>query len=180
MAINDNATLVVSTGRFYTAPVGTAIPTDLSAPGGLWKDVGHTSLEDVLTFNSEGGEATVLGTLQSPALRTSYSKRVESFQFTLQQWDEDGQKLYFGSNAVVNAGLLQVPTDPTPTECAFLVVFKDKAKMLPIYAPKAEIFRADNIEISDTESLAGLPLKVTPLVNGTNAYSYAIGLLGAV
>lgn len=180
MAINDAATFVASSGRFYTAPVDTALPTDLAAPAVAWKEVGHTSLEDVLAFDSEGGDASVLGTLQNPNLRTSYAKRVDSFQFTLQQWDEAGQKLYWGSNATVVGNVLQVPNDPTPTTAAFLVVFKDQDKLLPIYAPKAEIFRADNVEISDTESLAGLPIKVTPKTSGTNKYSYAIGVLGGV
>lgn len=179
MAINDAATLVINTGNYLTAPVDTALPLDLRAPGVAWTNVGHTSLEDILSLSSEGGEATVLGTLQAKALRTSYSARTETMTFTLQQFDTAALKLYFGSNAVVNAdGTIGAPTNPTPTVAAFLAVFIDGANEFAFYAPKAEIYRADDMELSDTESLAGLPLGVKPVVSGSNTWTYAVTPLG--
>ena len=86
MAINDNATLVVKTGRFYVNQVGTAAPTDLTPTAlkaGGWEELGHTSLEDILSWVTEGGETTSLGSLQSPSLRTTTSGRTESFTTTL-------------------------------------------------------------------------------------------------
>src|SRR5690606_3027773 len=64
MPLIDSAVLKVGAGNYFTAPVGTALPTDLKSPGSEWVNMGHTSLEDILAFESEGGEATVLGTLQ--------------------------------------------------------------------------------------------------------------------
>lgn len=175
MAVNDNATLVINSGNYFTAAVGTALPTDLLAPGVAWENVGHTSLEDIFALSSEGGEATVLGTLQSKTLRTSYSSRSETMSFTLQQFDTKALKLFYGSNAVANAdGTIGVPTNPTPTVAAFLAVFVDGANKFAFYAPKAEIYRADDLELSDTESLAGLPLGVKPIVNGSNTWTYAV------
>lgn len=179
MALNNNATLVIGAGNFFTAVTGTAKPTDLASPEVAWTNIGHTSLEDIISFDSEGGEATVLGTLQAPSLRTKYSKRTESFNINLQQFDEAGLKLYYGSNASVVAGMLQVPVNPEPTVSAFLAVFIDKSNKFGIYVPKAEIFRGDNLEISDTESLASLPLKITPLIHSTNNWTYAITALAA-
>lgn len=177
MPLIDKATLVVGSGNFLVAPIGTACPTDLRAPGVAWDPVGHTSLEDVLTFESEGGEQTVLGTLQNPSLRTTYTKRSESISIGLQQFDEGGLKLYYGSNAVRVNSLLQVPTNPVPTQKAFLAIFLDQEATFGIYMPKAEIFRGDNLEISDTESLATLPLKITPLQYGSNDWTYAVTVL---
>lgn len=175
MAVNDNATLVVNTGNYLTAAVDTPLPADLRAPGVAWTNIGHTSLEDILTISSEGGEATVLGTLQAKSLRTKYSTRSESMTFTLQQFDAPALKLYYGSNAPTLAdGSIGVPTDPTPTIAAFLAVFIDGDNEFAFYAPKAEIFRADDVELSDTESLAGLPLSVKPVVSGTNTWTYAV------
>lgn len=175
MALNDAATLVIGAGNFFTAVTDTALPTDLSAPDVAWENVGHTSLEDIFSVTSEGGEPTTLGTLQAKQLRTTYSPRTETFTFTLQQFDEAGLKLYYGSNATVGVGgELQVPTDPTATVKAFLVIFTDGAKKFAFYAPKAEILRADDLSLSDTESLAGLPLGVKPVVSGTNDYTYAV------
>lgn len=181
MALNDAATLVINTGNYFTAPVGTAVPTDLAAPDVAWENIGHTSLEDIFAMSSEGGEATVLGTLQAKALRTTYSPRVESMQITLQQFDKPGLKLYFGSNAVELAdGSIAPSLNPAPTQKAFLAIFVDGENIFAIYAPKAEIFRADDMSLSDTESLAGLPLSVTPMVYQTNTWAYSVTPIGTV
>lgn len=175
MALSDTATLVVGAGNFFTAPTGTAIPADLGSISAPWVNVGHTSLEDIFGVTSEGGEATTLGTLQAKTLRTKYSPRTEKFNFTLQQWDAASLALYFGSNLVsVSAGLKGVPSDPTPTVNAFLAVFVDGTNKFAFYAPKAELFRGDDMSLSDTESLAGLPISVTPVNYSSNTWAYAV------
>lgn len=184
MALYDDTTLNIGTGHLWIAAVGTDAPTDFRDPtvGGTvtdWAEIGHTSIDDILSITSEGGDTTVLGTLQSPSLRTSTSARTESFTFNLAQWDEDSLKLYFGSNAAIattgpGTGLLQVPSKPTPTSKAFLAVYQDGASDFVIYAPKAEILRADDMSLADTSSLATLPIKVTPLsVSGAEPYYVA-------
>ncbi len=179
MALNDAATLVINTGNYLTAPVDTALPLDLLAPDIAWENVGHTSLEDIFGTSSEGGEATTLGTLQNKSLRTKYSTRQETMTFTLQQFDTKGLKLFYGSNApVLSDGTLGVPVDPVPTVVAFLAIFLDGDNVFAFYAPKAEIYRSDDMSLSDTESLAGLPLGVKPLISGTNTYAYAVTPLG--
>ena len=171
----DGATLLVNTGNFFTAPVDTPLPTALPVVATPWVNVGHTSLSDILASESDGGEATVVGTLQNKQLRTTYSTRTESFSITLQQWDKDSLKLYYGSNAAELAnGLIAPNVNPTPTQAAFLAVFIDSGRYFALYAPKAEIYRGDDVSISDTENLAGLPIKITPLQSGTNQYTYAV------
>jgi hypothetical protein len=180
VALNDNATLVIGSGNYLTAPVGTDLPDDLLVPTSPWSSVGHTSLEDILSIASEGGEATTIGTLQNKSLRTKYSARTETMTFTLQQFDVPGLKLYYGSNApVLPNGTVGVPTEPTPTSAAFLAVFVDGENHFAFYAPKAEIYRADDVSFGDTESLAGLPIGVKPMAFGSNTYTYAITPLGA-
>lgn len=175
MAVNDAGTLVVNTGNYFTAPTGTAMPIDLKAPDVAWENVGHTSLEDIFSLTSEGGEATILGTLQSKQLRTRYSARTESMALVLQQFDAPALKLYYGANAPTLAdGSLGVPSEPVPTIAAFLAVFVDGDNVFAFYAPKAEIYRGDDMALSDTESLAGLPLSIKPMVDGTNAWTYAV------
>ncbi|AWY07580.1 major tail protein [Streptomyces phage Yosif] len=181
MPINDDATLVIGSGNYLTAPTGTAIPTDLLSPTSPWAGVGHTSLEDIFSIASEGGEATVIGTLQNKSLRTKYSARTETMTFTLQQFDEAGLKLYYGANAPILAdGSIGVPVDPEPTVCAFLAIFVDGDNVFAFYAPKAEIYRADDLSLADTESLAGLPLGVKPVAHGENQWTYAVTPLGQV
>lgn len=181
MALDDTATLVINSGNYLTAPVGTAMPADLTAPGTPWEKMGHTSLSDIIAASSEGGDATILGTLQNKSLRTSYAARQESFAVTLQQFDKPGLKLYYGSNAPTLAdGSIGVPVNPVPTTCAFLAIFIDGEHVFAFYAPKAEVYRADDLSLSDTESIAGLPLGVKPLVYGTNNWTYAVTPLGTV
>jgi hypothetical protein len=186
MALNNASTLVVGAGNFFTATYNETtpepIPADLTAPGAGWTNVGHTSLEDIFSVTSEGGDATLIGTLQNKSLRTVYSPRTESFNFTLQQFDVPSLKLYYGSNATVSSGppaTVKIPELGTPTVCTFLIVFTDGDNAFGFYVPKAEIFRADDVAISDTESLAGLPLSVKPLKHGTNDFLYEVTSLGA-
>ena len=183
MAKNDAATLVVGAGNFFRAPTGTAIPNDLTQVAGDWENVGNTSIEDIFGTSSEGGEKSVLATLQNPTLRTRYSPRTESFTFNLQQFDEASLRLYYGSNMVdVNEDgtLLGVPLNPTPTEGAFLAVFIDGENVFAFYAPKSEQFRGDDAEISNTEDLASLPIQVTPLKHNDNGWAYAVTPLESV
>ncbi len=189
MAINDTATLVIGAGNFYHAPASTVAPTSLStAPITPWENIGHTSLADVFGWGVDGGDATILGTLQNKSLRTTYAKRTETFTVNVQQWDEASLKLYFGSNAAtVTTGVapneitwLRVPaSNPITTVGAFLAIFIDGANVFAIYAPKAEIFRGDVPSLA-SDDLASLPLKVTPMIDGTNDWAYMITPLGTV
>jgi hypothetical protein len=177
--LNDAATLVINSGNYLTAPTGTPVPADLLAPPSPWDTVGHTSLEDLFGISSEGGEATAIGTLQNKTLRTIYSARTETLTFTLQQFDARGLRLYYGANApTLPNGMIGVPAEPKPTECAFLVVFVDGNNHFAFYAPKAEIYRADDLAAEDTESLAGMPLGVKPMIYGSNRWTYAVTPLG--
>ncbi|ROR95516.1 hypothetical protein EDD28_0072 [Salana multivorans] len=176
MTLNDDSTLVVGAGNYFTAPVGTAVPADLSAIAGDWVNLGHSSQEDILSISSEGGEKTTLGSLQNKALRTVTSPRTESFALNLHQFNSDALKLHFGQNMIPVEGgkFLGVPASPTPTTVAFLAVFTDEGRVFAIYAPKVSIGRGDDLDISDTENLAILPISVTPLQHGSNTWAYAI------
>jgi hypothetical protein len=180
--INDNATLVVGSANFFTAPVGTAMPASLAdVPASPWENIGHTSLEDVFSAASDGGDATTLGTLQNKALRTTYSPRTESFKVTVEQFDRKSLRLYYGANApLLPNGTLGVPSTPVPTQKAFLIIFIDGANRFGLYAPKVEIFRADDMAVKDAESLVGLPLSVKPLQYSTNAWTYSLTPLGGI
>lgn len=173
MALNSNAVLKVGVGHFYTAPIGTAIPTDLRNPTGAWVHMGHTSVADILSASSEGGETTTLRSLQNATLRTTTAARTEAFLMHLLQFDVDGLKLYYGANSTVDgAGHVAVPATPVATEVAWLVVFYDGNTTAGMYAPKASIFRSDDLSVSDTENLVQLSVKVTPLQNGANDWAF--------
>lgn len=184
MTLNDNATIVFDAGNYFTATYSptspVAMPADLLAPGASFDNIGHTSLDEVLRMASEGGDATQIGSLQNRTLRTKYSDRTDSILVTLEQFDTKSLKLYYGKNATVGAnGEVQVPTKGEPTIATFLAVFADGDNVFAIYAPKAEIFRADTIAVPQ-DGLAGLPLAVKPVKHGDNNWAYAITPLGDV
>jgi hypothetical protein len=173
MALDNDAVLKVGVGHFYTAAVGTAIPSDLRNPGGSWTHMGHTSVQDILSASSDGGETTTLRSLQNRTLRTTTAARTEAFIMNLLQFDEPSLKLYYGANSFVDGdGYVEIPSNPVATEVAWLVVFYDGQTTAGVYAPKASILRSDDLSVSDTENLVQLPVKVTPLQNGANDYAF--------
>lgn len=169
MTTNDAATLKVGNARFYTGVVGLARPTTvatLKAPPVGWVEVGNTSLENILALTSEGGAVTTLSSLQNKSLRQSVEARVESLGLNLLEWTSNSLKLYYGANSVVATdGAVEVPSEPVPTEKAFLAVLEDGTNVGGFYAAKASIFRSDDIAVADTNTLAQLPIKVTALNN---------------
>ena len=172
MARNDNAVLKVGTGEFYTADVGTPLPANILEPGETYTSMGHTSLEDILNSASEGGESTTLSSLQKRDLRTSISARTESYNINLLQFDSDSLTLYYGANAeVTEDGHVRPAQSPIPTEAAWLFVFRDGDRVGGIYAPRASIFRGDDVAITDTEALQSLNLQITPLAYEGNEYT---------
>lgn len=169
MTTNDKATLKVGIARFYTAAVGTARPTTiatLKAPPVAWTEVGNTTLENILNLTSEGGAVSTLSSLQNKSLRQSVEARIESLGLNLLEWTTQSLKFYYGGNSVItDDGAVEIPSEPVPTEKAFLVVLEDGEAVGGFYAAKASIFRSDDIAIADVNSLAQLPIKVTALNN---------------
>ncbi|MCQ9385117.1 phage tail tube protein [Brevibacterium moorei] len=177
MAFNDDAVIAISTAHFYTAPPGTPAPTNPNKVDTPWEDVGHTTLEDILSMSTDGGDKTVLGTLQNRNLKTSYAARNVAFNFSIHQFDEAGLKLYLGSNAVIEDGRIGQADNPQPSQLAWYVLIEDGEHCLDFYAPKADIIGADDLDLSDTESLSALPLSVSPLrMAGKKAAWYASGV----
>ena len=172
MSRNDEAVLKIGTGEFYTAPTGTELPANILEPGEPFTSMGHTSLEDILNSASEGGESTVLSSLQKRNLRTSISARTESYNINLLQFDSESLTLYYGANAeVTDEGHVRPAQEPVPTEVAWLFVFRDGDRVGGIFAPRASIFRGDDVAITDTEALQSLNLQVTPLVHDNNQHA---------
>ena len=180
MPLIDEATLIVGSGNYFTGAVSAALPSDLRAPGAAWTNIGHTSIEDILASETEGGEVTMKGTLQNPSLRTTRTIITEKFTVNLQQFDRAALKLFYGSNAKMDATgkMLQIPRVPVPTECAFMGVFLDGSEEFAIYIPRCEILRGDNMELANTEDFATLPLAITPLGVSGQDWNVAVTPMG--
>lgn len=172
MTFSDSAVAIISTARFYTGTVAATKPTNYLIPGVAWTDLGHTSIDNVFACQSEGGEVTVLGTLQSELFQSTTTPRIDSFAITSVQLDLDTYKMYFGDNGTQDGTtkLFAVPNSPVPVSKAFLGVFTAGTKAFAIHADKAEIKRGDDLDFGEKNSIAGLPLLVTPLsYNGASS-----------
>lgn len=177
MAINNDAVVKISTAHFYTSEVGAPVPTD-GVPTAAFDEMGHTSLTDILNIAFEGGEVTTLGSLQNTSLRTARSPKTATVAMNLLQWDDPGKKLWLGSNALTDsAGRLGPAQNPEPTVKQIWIVIEDGNNFFDLVFPKSEILGSGDLSLADTESLAALPLAVTPLQLDSNTAPYYIGKL---
>lgn len=175
MALNNDAVVKISTAHFYTSEVGIAVPTDGVATAGF-EEMGHTPLSDILSIAFEGGEVTTLGSLQNSALRTARTPRTATVNMSLLQWDTPGKKLWLGANALTDsAGRLGPAASPSPTVKQVWIVVEDGDNFFDFVFPKAEILGTGDLSLADTESLAALPLAITPLQLNDNTAPFYIG-----
>lgn len=175
MALNNDAVVKISTAHFYTAEVGTPVPS-----GGVvdtpWEEMGHTPLTDILSIAFEGGEVTTLGSLQNPELRTARTPRTATVNMSLLQWDAPGKKLFLGANAMTDSeGRIGPAANPTPTTTAVYILIEDGDNYMDIVFPKAEIIGTGDLSLADTESLAALPLAITPLRADSDTAPFYVG-----
>lgn len=177
MALDGTKVFLPAEGHFYLAPVGTPYPAAPTAPAAPYVEIGHTQRDSPFTTSYEGGEQTVLGTLQSPSLRVSTAPVTTTIGFGLHQYDEDNLQLFYGGGTFdALTGLFWIPRNRTPQEHAMFVRFIDGTKEQPRYYPKISIVGATDGETLDTAALAVMPVLLTILDDGTSDGMYAIGI----
>lgn len=173
---DDLATFLASGGAVYTAPTGTKRPEGydaLNEPASPWTPVGHTSAENIVTLSAEGGERSTKGSLQKSNLRENLTATQQSFGVRFLEWTRETYRYYYGANVVVDAdGGVQVPEKPQPVETALLIVLKDGDSLVAWYAAKASAYRDTDIEVSNTEDLAEIPVKFTALAADGSTSSF--------
>ncbi|MDU6694318.1 MAG: hypothetical protein E6451_10980 [Enterococcus faecalis] len=186
MAIIDSKSLVVDGMHFFTAEVDTVVSdadlktiakgvqTDGAITLSKWEDLGHTSLDAPLKLTTEGGEVTTLGSLQNHALRTRTSDKIRSLEIDSVQFDEETIKMFLGANTLKEANLLWEQTKATPVQKAFLGVAVDGDGLFVIHGPKVDITANGDLDASNAEELAKLPLKFTFLKSDKAKGAFAI------
>lgn len=112
------------TGHLYTAPLGTAMPTDTSTPlAGAWVELGYTS-DDGLSLAVDTSTETHTPWQARRPVRSDITDQTETFSFTLWQRNADTLKLAFGGGTVV-AGtgddvIYTPPSESTNDDKAFV------------------------------------------------------------
>lgn len=171
MALNENAIFTAAKGYVYVADVdGAAKPTpsqisQFSESTGLgqgWRDLGHTSRDELPEFGFDGGETETRGTWRAAALKTVIPEAaVDYVVIQLHQFDDEGLSLYYGVENVSDVpGEFAVSGNGTPQERALCIVIEDGDNRIALYAPKVSIIREDSITMA-VDEFAALPIRCT-------------------
>lgn len=158
-------TLVGSGLTGGSTPAATASVT--TAANG-WKNIGHTSRDDMPEFGFDGGDTSVKGTWQKKRLREVQTGDpvADSVTIHLEQWDMSSLELYYGADTAATPGVFGVSGDFLPVEKALLIIVVDGASRIAFYSPKASIKRDDSIDMP-VDGFSSLPVKATFLNLGT-------------
>lgn len=156
--LGSEVTVAEGTYVAGTSPDTTIVTT---SPNG-WKNLGHTSRDDMPEWGFDGGDTEVKGTWQKKRLRevATGDPVADSVLVNLQQWDMDSLELYFGADSAGTPGIFGVSGDFAPVEKAFLVIIVDGSVRLGFYASKASLKRDDSIDMP-VDEFASLPVRAT-------------------
>lgn len=168
MALNDDAVRVGITGNVWVAPVGTALPVDVTtALNAAFVEVGHIS-EDALTESLEI-TTELLRTWQRPiGIRTLTTEVNWTFQFAMLETSPLNLELYYGgAQTTTGSGVATtaIPAWPTATAKAMVIEIIDGNIITRFALPKVEIGEREEIEHINT---AGTAYGVTVNVLGTS------------
>lgn len=172
MALDDSAVLVPGQGHIFLNAVGTTRWTwaqvlAYATAGTIvatWDELGHTDLDDIMSFDQSGGDTAVKGSWQNPSLRQVITSAVvDSFTLGAEQiLDNNVLTLYYGGGDISAPNEFGLPDAPAPQEKAALVVFLDGATPLGLAIPKVSILRADNLDLANDDFIKA-PLQFTIL-----------------
>lgn len=173
MALNDDAVLVPGVGHMFTndtlgskwtlAQVNTYASAG-TIPAG-WDEFGHTDLDTILAFQSEGGDTSTKGSWQNPSLRTVItSASVDSIVVNAEQVLDDQILSFYhgGGDYSTTTGEFGWPDAPAAQEKAFMLVMLDGADPLGLAVPKASLLRND-VPTFASDDFLKLPIKITIL-----------------
>ena len=174
MAVNNAAVIVPAEGRFYIADTSATKPTALTEPSAPWVEVGHTTFEDPLVVERDGGDTTVLRSWQASALRTATEAITYKLTFGLLEHDDLALNLYYGGGAVnATTDEFEVPKAPAPQPKSLFIRLIDGSAVWARYFPTVEIIGSDDEEF-DPEELLSLPVTATVLDDADVSYLFTI------
>ena len=178
----DTKILASNIVRYYTAPVGTDIPTIAALAAGRftaitnpWDELGNTDLSAPLSSSKEGGEMSSKGTLQNANAKTSVTDVKITLDVKLQQFDGPSVRKYVGDNAVKEDGLLYAQAKPKATTRALFAIAADAEGFVPLHYPKVDMLGGDGFSIENADDIDGLPIKISVLEDSASPGLYGMG-----
>lgn len=170
MALASDELYLPVVGHIFTAPVGTAAPTDLSALNAEtgeftsgatgWTNIGHTARGELPELGFDGGDREAKGTWQREVQRYVTTEAVADYVIVnVHQFNNDTLALYYGGTGGSTAGRFEVSgtASSVPTR-ALLIVIVDGDNRVAFHANDCDVTREDSVEM-DTEEFVYLPLR---------------------
>lgn len=188
MAVNDNALIQPVRGTLFVAPAETPLPDDLTQltlsvdTVGDWKNFGHTSNDNKLTWNKDGGDATSHDTWLVAGARTTYASTTLSFTGNSVQVDTDTLKQVY-NGWVTDKGLVVSSVETVEQKLAFIILSYDSGndEYFGTYLPNVSFaysnlpdFSGDNfVELSFTGTAnSSTTLPVNPVNGRRGTYAF--------
>lgn len=164
MAADAGTLFIPGHGTVFRAPANTPMPAagptaftlGSTVPTG-WTSLGHTSTENMISFTTDGGDATVLNTWLQDAVRTIYAATNWSLGINALQMDKPTLDLAFNGAVDAEDGGYIIPAANGGLENALFVLAKDTTASLGFYIPNTSTKLGDS-PVFDTENFTELPL----------------------
>ena len=157
---NVNLGIGLATGMFYTAPAGTALPTDSSSSLSSWTEVGAVT-SDGITWNT-GKDSDPLRNWAKEVERLIASDEGGTVKAPLMYTNQKTLETIFGADNVSVAAatsghgaVTSVTVEPgvSSSPAAFLFVMKDGDDMIFLGTSKGIVREVDDISFSPTEAI---------------------------
>lgn len=181
MSVDSTALVIPGHATVFHAAPNTLLPANPldvfelaeDTPVTGWKNLGHTSKENTVSFSREGGDKTSLDTYLADAVRTVYSSVAWGLTIPALQFDQDVLDLAFNGDFDTDDGYI-IPGSSDPIDAALFLLFQDGTGKLGFYVPNTVVNLGD-VPAFDPEAFTELPLaaaiqsaasSVIPAVNG--------------
>lgn len=165
MAADSTAIIVPAHGTLFVADEDATFPANpldaftlTGVPPTGWASLGHTSKDNLPTFNKDGGDPTTLDTWLQDAVRTIYASTSWSLTANALQLDQLGLDLGFNGQFDTDGGYIVAGTNNGLQKQSFLLA-QDGTGKLGFWMPNTSVVLGDAPSIDPTKFFE-LPLSV--------------------
>lgn len=158
--MNAAAVIIPGRGAVFSADSGTTPPAYLTmtpaAPGTGWTCLGHTSKDNSVALNKDGGDATSYDSWWQAALAVTYDPNKWSVNVNPLQMEVGVLDLAFNGSLDEDNGYI-VPSSIVAVEKALFVLAMQGTNRMGLYLPKVSITLGDAPSFDPTK-LFEIPL----------------------
>lgn len=162
---------VAVTGSIYSAPLGTALPTDTTtALNAALKDLGYAS-EDGITQAISTDQTDIKAWQNGDVVRKIQTSHDLTYQFTMIETSADVLKVYY-ADPTATASAIKIKGTQTD-HLVWVIEVRDGAKTIRICLPDAQVTERGDVSLKGDEAIGyDVTLTAYPDATGVKAYIY--------